>query len=228
MAFFKSKKDVISAVSMFVWFLGFVYLVFWQSAWWMVSAPIYGFVALSASVLVAGDSLRLPPNLHKGIEIKTQLLTVGDEKKNCTLIVCKDHLAISTGKVSILAASAEWEAEGKPGNPFKYREKMSAPLVVPLAAITGFLLQKMPSFTGFGIDYTDEGGKARLMFVNMGDSQGKRTRKILKAIQDAYVAMAPDLALTPPAITDVGRAIKKAADSVVHRVEQANNKSPTA
>ena len=214
----KTKKDLAIALLLVGWLLGFIALVFGVSAWWLLSAPFYAMVAVAITHVMTGGSLS-DHGPHKGTEVKTCLLTVGDKKKPCTLIICKDYLAVETAPVDLIYAKGEWEAAGSPGFLLKYRDVLRQVAKVPLADITGLLFQQMTILTGFGIDYTDADGKARLMFINDGEFQANRTRKILKAIQDAYVALSGELKVAPPAINDISRRIKKAQDSAVHRVE---------
>jgi len=195
----------------------FLYLVLGVSGWWLFSAPIYFLIAISIASGFAETKLK-PHSTFRGIEAVTQIVTAGDEKKNCTLIICPDRLDVDMG-VGFGEIFRMWEAEGKPGKLKEYHAAHKVSVSVPLADVTSLLFQQLTKLTGFGIDYTDKDGPARLMFVNMGEGQEKRTRKILKIIQDAFVAMAPDLKLDPPPILDISKALKAATESVVHRIE---------
>jgi hypothetical protein len=187
--------------------------VFWQSAWWIISAPFYGLFALAGAIVLSGGRLKGPPRANIGIDVQTCILTAGEDKKRCTLVICKDYLAVDMHP-GLGQVYRDWEAEGKPGTLSEYREEAAKGLRVPLAAITNLLYQQMTVLTGFGVDYVDGDGKGRLMFVNDGSGQAKRTRQILKAIQDACAAVGASV----PVILDVSRAIKVAKDSIVHRV----------
>jgi hypothetical protein len=165
----------------------FFFVVF-VSGWWILATPFYILIAM---VLASGISeIALKPHATaRGFEAVTCILTAGEEKKPCTLIICPNYLGVDMGDGRLSPT-------------------------VHLDAITGLLFQQMTILTGFGIDYTDGDGQARLMFVNDGEGQGNRTRKILKAIQDAMMAIPMDA----PEVTDISKAIKTAKNSVVHRV----------
>ena len=94
MACFKTKKDVAFVSLLIPFLLGFIYLVFWQSTWWILSAPLYGM--LSIAVALFAVDMRPMPRANVGTDVQTCILTAGEEKKSCTLVICKDYLAVET------------------------------------------------------------------------------------------------------------------------------------
>ena len=163
----------------------------------------------------------IPPIGNDRVRIETTLLTVGGARQRCAIVLAPEYLVIDTGHTTGLKEKMDkWESGGKQGKAFDFvKNYKQNELKIPLVDITGFLFEQRTVLTGFGIDYRDADGTARLMFINDGEFQENRTRTILKLIQDTFVAMTGELSLEPPAITDITANKKKAESAVVHRVK---------
>ena len=158
----RSKQDVVLVAVLFASIFGFAYLVLFVSGWWLLSAPIYGLVALFFAIWISTGKI---PKATKedGITIPTRLLTVGGELKACTVILRPERI--------IVRASGSYTD-------------------IPMEAMTTIMFEDKTTdglpMAGFGIDFDDSGSSARVMFFNEGVFSVRRTRKIVTAIQTSH------------------------------------------
>ena len=130
-----------------------------------------------------------------GTTIATSLLTVGGTLKSCTVIVQPERILVkSKGGVTEIQMGAL--------STVMFEDKTTEEL--PMA--------------GFGIDYRDSEGSARVMFFNQGAFAVRRTRKTITLIQTAHKDWLQGHKGDTLSVVDVSAIKKQIANSVVHRL----------
>jgi hypothetical protein len=190
----KSKQDAVVAVVFIAFLLGFLYLVFFVSGWWILSAPAYGLVALFLSSWIGTGKVPKTPK-EEGITVDTRILTVGGESKPCTVIVRTDRIIVKS-----IGNNTE----------------------IPMETLSTVMFEDKTtdglSMAGFGIDYCDSDGPARVMFFNQGAFSVRRTHKIVALIQTTHQNWSQANNVNSLPVIDVSALKKQVADSVVHRL----------
>ena len=191
----KSKRDVVVSLLLIAFLLGFLYLVFFISGWWALSAPVYWLVAMFLSACIASGKI---PKIERevGTSIHTRILTVGGDSKPCVIIVRPTVILIKSK-----------------GNLTKIPMHSLATVMFEDKSVSDM------SMAGFGIDYRDSTGTARVMFFNQGPFSVRRTRKSVALIQDTHQNWCRTNRSDAVTVIDVSASKKQIANSVVHRVE---------
>lgn len=151
---------------------------------WFMVIP---FCSLLWLIIEAAIYTQEVANRKKIVSIQTNLVTVGLDKKPCTILIYPDKILITSRHQRTSEQNlAAYRANKARGIQIGLLQGIDAE--IPLSSISDLLYEASQKVEGaqFGIDYEDEYGSATVLFWNEGIGSVRRTKRIIKEIQAAH------------------------------------------
>jgi len=191
MAYVQTKQDKAVGWLLLLCVIGFCFLLY-QSLWWILSLPLYGLFSLGLCLFLVTGKLPETERLPRQ-KIRTKLFTPAGELKACTVCIYDSELIIQPGAT-----------------------------VIRMEAISEIMFEDKSTdeldMAGFGIDYEDSMGSARVMFFNSGGGSVWLTQRMIKKIQTAHKKWFDGCRVDPLAVVDAGEPLRVYRALTVHRL----------